>query len=80
MTPNARRNDLPSREAADFTPAGEVKRQAFNAWMRSNKLCDGVIDFEAVARDSQNPAKILLRYDSGDHLRPNDAGSHGKCD
>ena len=37
----------PFEGAAYFTPAGEVKRQAFNAWMRSNHLYDGVIDFDA---------------------------------
>ena len=64
----------PFEGAAYFTPAGEVKRQAFNAWMRSNQLYDGVIDFDAVVRDPQNPTKVLPRYDSGDHLHPNDAG------
>ena len=64
----------PFEGAAYFTPAGEVKRHAFNAWMRSNQLYDGVIDFDAVVRDPQNPTKVLPRYDSGDHLHPNDAG------
>lgn len=64
----------PFEGAAYFTPAGEVKRQAFNAWMRSNRFYDGVIDFDAVVRDPQNPTKVLPRYDSGDHLHPNDAG------
>ncbi len=64
----------PFEGAAYFTPAGEVKRQAFNAWMRNNKFYDGVIDFDSVVRDPQNPSKILMRYDSGDHLHPNDAG------
>jgi lysophospholipase L1-like esterase len=64
----------PFEGAAYFTPAGEVKRQAFNTWMRTNKLYDGIVDFDAVVRDPQNPTKILPRYDSGDHLHPNDAG------
>ena len=64
----------PYEGAAYFTPAGETKRQAFNTWMRGNKIYDGVIDFEAVVRDPQSPTKILSRYDSGDHLHPNDVG------
>jgi len=27
-----------------------------------------------VTRDPANPTKILAKYDSGDHLHPNDAG------
>ena len=64
----------PFEGAAYFTPAGEVKRQAFNTWIRNNKFYDGVIDFDAAVRDPQNPTKMLPRYDSGDHLHPNDAG------
>jgi len=64
----------PYEGAAYFSPAGEVKRQAFNTWMRGNHAYDGLIDFDAVVRDPQNPTKILARYDSGDHLHPNDAG------
>jgi len=64
----------PFEGAAYFTAAGEAKRQALNTWMRSNKVYDGVIDFDAVIRDPENPTKVLPRYDSGDHLHPNDAG------
>ena len=42
--------------------------------MRSQKVYDGVIDFDQVVRDPQNPNKIQAAYDSGDHLHPNDAG------
>jgi lysophospholipase L1-like esterase len=64
----------PYEGAAYFSPAGETKRQAFNTWIRSNKSYDGVIDFDAVVRDPESPTKMLARYDSGDHLHPNDAG------
>lgn len=64
----------PFEGAAYFTPEGELKRQAFNKWMRTGKVYDAVIDFDAVVHDPQNPAKILPRFDSGDHLHPNDAG------
>jgi len=65
---------LPFEGAAYFTSEGEAKRQAFNNWLRGTKSYDGVIDFDVVTRDPANPSKILPRYDSGDHLHPNDAG------
>jgi lysophospholipase L1-like esterase len=65
---------LPFEGAAYFSKEGEAKRQAFNNWLRGTKTYDGVIDFDVVARDPANPSKILPRYDSGDHLHPNDAG------
>ena len=57
-----------------WTPEGETIRQAFNQWMRTSKEYDGVIDFDQVMRDPQQPTKMLPRYDSGDHLHPSDAG------
>ena len=68
----------PFEGAAYFTPDGETRRQAINAWMRGGKAgspsYDGVIDFDAAARDPQNPTKFNPQFDSGDHLHPNDAG------
>ena len=52
----------------------EVQRKAVNAWIRTSKAFDGVIDFEAAVRDPANPDKMLPAYDSGDHLHPGDAG------
>lgn len=57
-----------------FQPAGEVKRQIVNSWIRNSGAFDAVIDFDAVVRDPANPTKILPAYDVGDHLHPNDAG------
>ncbi len=56
------------------TPQKEAARQAVNAWMRSSGEFDAVVDFDAVVRDPQRPARLLARYDSGDHLHPNDSG------
>ena len=56
------------------SPAGEAKREAINAWIRAQGHFDGVIDFDKVTRDPQNPTRYLPAYDSGDHLHPNDAG------
>ena len=33
-----------------------------------------MIDFDRAVRDPQHPGRMLPRYDSGDHLHPNDAG------
>jgi lysophospholipase L1-like esterase len=57
-----------------FSDAGEAKREAVNAWIRTSGEYDAVIDFEAAVRDPANPLQILPAFDSGDHLHPNDAG------
>jgi len=57
-----------------FTPAGEVKRQAVNAWIRTSGEYDAVIDFDLVTRDPNSPTFLLPAYDSGDGLHPSDAG------
>ncbi|WP_430387522.1 SGNH/GDSL hydrolase family protein [Dyella sp. 20L07] len=54
--------------------AGEAKRQAINAWIRSSGAFDGVVDFDQVMRDPTHPDHLLSAFDSGDHLHPNDAG------
>jgi lysophospholipase L1-like esterase len=58
----------------------EQKRQAVNRWIRSSGAFDGVIDFDAVARDPNRPAHILAAYDSGDHLHPQDDGYKAMAD
>ena len=57
-----------------YTPQGEIKREAVNAWIRTSDAYDAVIDFDAAVRDPSHPTRILPAYDSGDHLHPNDAG------
>jgi lysophospholipase L1-like esterase len=67
----------PFEGAAYFTPDGEIKRQTINSWMRAGKgesSYDAIIDFDVATRDPQNPTKFNPKYDSGDHLHPNDAG------
>jgi lysophospholipase L1-like esterase len=63
-----------------FSVAGEVKRQAVNAWIRTSGAYDGVIDFDRVLRDPNSPSKILPLYDSGDHGHPTDAGYKALAD
>jgi lysophospholipase L1-like esterase len=57
-----------------WNAADEEKRQAVNAWVRTGKAYDAVIDFDAVVRDPGDPTKLLPQHDSGDHLHPSDAG------
>ncbi|WP_218014139.1 SGNH/GDSL hydrolase family protein [Rubellimicrobium roseum] len=52
----------------------EAKRQAVNEWIRTSGAFDGVIDFDKVVEDPQNPGRIQAQFDKGDHLHPNDAG------
>jgi lysophospholipase L1-like esterase len=57
-----------------YNPEKEKTRQAVNRWIRESKEFDGVIDFDAVARDPKRPSHIQADFDSGDHLHPNDGG------
>jgi lysophospholipase L1-like esterase len=63
-----------------YTPEGEVKRQAVNAWIRSSGAFDAVIDFDKITRDPAHPTRFLPAYDSGDHLHPSDAGYKAMAD
>ncbi|MFD7713766.1 SGNH/GDSL hydrolase family protein [Streptomyces sp. NPDC059786] len=59
------------------TAAADAQRTAVNAWIREAATAqglDGVLDFDAVLRDPERPARLLPAYDSGDHLHPADAG------
>ncbi|MET1032306.1 GDSL-type esterase/lipase family protein, partial [Domibacillus tundrae] len=57
-----------------FTEQGEETREKVNAWIRSNKDFDGVIDFEKAIANPQDPDRMLPVYDSGDHIHPNSTG------
>lgn len=57
-----------------FTPESEADRQAVNAWIRTSGEFDGVIDFDAIARDPAQPARLSTAVDGGDHLHPSAAG------
>jgi lysophospholipase L1-like esterase len=64
----------PFRGAAYYDAEGEEKRERVNAWIRTAKDFDGVIDFDAAILDPAMPLQIKASYDSGDHLHPNDEG------
>jgi lysophospholipase L1-like esterase len=65
---------LPFNGAGYYSDDGETKRQAVNAWIRSNPDLNGVIDFDQIMQDPAIPGTLLPAYDSGDHLHPNDQG------
>ena len=63
-----------------YSPEKEKTRQAVNKWIRESKEYDGVIDFDALARDPQRPSHIQAAFDSGDHLHPGDSGYKAMAD
>jgi lysophospholipase L1-like esterase len=50
-----------------------------NAWIRSTKLFDAVIDLAKVVEDPADPQRLLPAYDH-DHIHPNDAGHKAMAD
>lgn len=56
------------------TPEARQSRDAVNAWIREQKLSDGVVDFAACLEDSANPGYLAPEYNSGDNLHPSPAG------
>ncbi len=64
----------PYKDSGMYTEEGEETRQEVNEWIRTSGEFDAVIDFDKTLRDPDDPAKYLAKYDSGDHLHPNDAG------
>nr|WP_315212333.1 SGNH/GDSL hydrolase family protein [uncultured Duganella sp.] len=57
-----------------YTPAKDAVRREVNQWIRDGGEFDAVVDFDRALRDPARPARMLPRYDSGDHLHPGDAG------
>ena len=68
---------------ATVTPCGGCKgyrdftnpeREKLNKLIRESTSFDGVVDFDAVVRDPENPGVLQEICDSGDHLHPGAAG------
>ncbi|MCC5578860.1 SGNH/GDSL hydrolase family protein [Microtetraspora sp. AC03309] len=57
-----------------WTEEREEIRQEVNAWIRTGKAFDGVIDFDKAVRDPAYPAQLAAAYDHGDHIHLSDAG------
>jgi lysophospholipase L1-like esterase len=58
----------------------EQLREAVNAWIRTSKEFDGVIDFDQALRDPEQPKQLNSAFDSGDHLHPNEVGYKAMAD
>lgn len=57
-----------------FTPEKEAVRLAVNKWIRTSGAFDAVVDFDAVARDQQQPDRLKSEFNGGDHIHLSDAG------
>jgi len=64
----------PYMGAGYSSPQGEAVRQAYNNWIKTSGVFDGVIDFDKITLDPEHPDMFLPADDSGDHLHPGDAG------
>jgi lysophospholipase L1-like esterase len=61
-------------------PAGEMTRQAVNAWIRHSGAFDAVLDFDRATSDPAERRRLRPEFDSGDHLHPSDAGYQAMAD
>lgn len=55
-------------------------RDEANAWIRSQTLSDGVVDFEQCLEDKNRKGFLAPEYNSGDNLHPNPAGYTAMAD
>lgn len=60
--------------AGGYSDKGEQIREDLNAWIRTSRIFDGLIDFDKITQDPANPKRMSAAYDCGDHLHPSDAG------
>lgn len=60
--------------------ANEADRLAVNTWIRAPGNFDGVIDFDLMMRDPDQPTKMRADYDSGDGLHPSPVGYQAMAD
>lgn len=64
----------PYEGASYYAEEGEAARETINTWIRDSGEFDGVIDFDAVLRDPDNPKTIREGLHAGDHLHGSDKG------
>ena len=57
-----------------WNPTRETHRVAFNDWIRTSGVPDGIADFDAALRDPDIPTQMLSVHDCGDGLHPSDNG------
>jgi lysophospholipase L1-like esterase len=71
---------LPWEGVWTFNESAERSRQELNEWIRKSGAFDAVIDFDLVMRDPDHPRRLAARFDSGDHVHPNDAGNEAMAE
>ena len=72
---------LPPFEGANYyRENGEAIRQALNAWIRTSRAWDAIVDFDKATQDPASPKKLRPEFDSGDHLHLSDAGYKAMAD
>ena len=64
----------PYQGAGYASPAGQKMRDELNQWIRTQKVADGILDFDQATRDKLNPEVFAPANDSGDHLHPSPTG------
>ncbi len=64
----------PMRGSGYYSANHEEGRRIVNAWIRSQKVADGYIDFDALMRDPKQPTAMRKGLCLSDHLHPNAAG------
>lgn len=65
---------LPIEGWRTYAPFRDDIRHAYNEFIRTTDLIDGVIDFDKAMQDLENPDRLIAEYDSGDHLHPSAVG------
>jgi lysophospholipase L1-like esterase len=71
---------MPAQGFEYWNAAAEQKRRQVNAWILGSHAFDGVIDFASAVSYPGHPELLDPRYDSGDHLHPNDGGYQAMAD
>jgi lysophospholipase L1-like esterase len=71
---------MPAEGFSYWNATAEAKRQVVNTWIRTSHAFDGVIDFDRVVDYPGHPDLLDPKFDSGDHLHPNDGGYQAMAD
>lgn len=64
----------PMRGSGYYSADHEEGRRIVNSWIRTQKVADGFLDFDALMRDPKSPTAMRRGLCLRDHLHPNAAG------
>lgn len=65
---------LPIKGWRTYAPFRDELKDAYNDFIRTTDLIDGVVDFDKALRNPAEAEAFLDQYDSGDHLHPSALG------